>query len=93
MDTRKNHIRKERGYTTLFVHKSGGIFVKTRSEKYIEKLSKLGFIPIMIICGWHHTTYFSEKSDGAIWTGTARELFGKKNGGIQKIIMAYCKVV
>jgi hypothetical protein len=35
---------------------------------------------------------FSGKS-GAIWTGTARELFGKKNRGMQKVIMAYCRVV
>jgi hypothetical protein len=73
------------------MYRGGGIFVKTRSEKYIEKLLKLGFVEIMYTSGWHHSTRFSEKS-GVTWTGTARELFSKKNGGMQKIIMAYCRM-
>jgi hypothetical protein len=72
------------------MHRGGGIFVKTRSEKYIQKLLELGFIDIMTTHGWHHTTRFTEKS-GVTWTGTARELFSKKGGGIQKVIMAYCR--
>lgn len=84
--------QNRRSYTTLFMHKDGGIFVKTRSEKYIEKLLKLGFISIMTAHGWHHTTMFSEKS-GSVWTGTARELFSKKYGGDHKVVMAYCKVM
>jgi hypothetical protein len=82
---------KRRSYTTLFMHKDGGIFVKTRSEKCIEKLLKLGFVEIMTVHGWLHSTYFPEKS-GAVWCGTAQQLFGKKSVGINKIIMAYCKV-
>jgi len=74
------------------MHKDRSIFVKTRSEKYIEKLLKLGFIEIMTVGGWHHSTYFPEKS-GAIWTGTARKLFSRKSGGMNKIMLAYCKMV
>ena len=84
-------MQNRRSYTTLFMHKNGGIFVKTRSEKYIEKLLKLGFIEIMTVHGWHHTTNFSEKS-GVVWCGTARRLFSKKYGGMNKVAMAYCKV-
>lgn len=87
----KQPIRNRRSYTILFMHRSGGIFVKTRAEAYIEKLLDLGFIQIMTAHGWHHTTCFSERS-GAIWTGTARELFSKKNGGINKVILAHCRM-
>jgi len=88
----KRPIRIRNGWTTLLMHRSGGVFVKTRSIKYIEKLLSLGFVEIMVAGGWHHSTYFSEKS-GAVWTGTARELFSKKSGGMNKIMLAYCKMV
>lgn len=89
--TNPRRIRKRNGWTTLLMYKSGGIFIKTRSIKYIEKLLELGFVEIMTAGGWHHSTYFSRDS-GAIWTGTARELFSKKGKGMSKIVLAHCKV-
>ena len=77
--------------TVLFMHKEERIFVKTRSLRYSEKLKELGFIELMYSCGWQHSTKFPRELKVA-WFGNARDFFSKKSAGIQKVIMAYCKV-
>ena len=77
--------------TVLFIHKEERIFVKTGSLRYSKRLMELGFIELMYSCGWQHSTKFPRELKVA-WSGNARDFFSKKSTGIQKVIMAYCKM-
>jgi hypothetical protein len=74
-------------YTRIMIHKDNKIYVKTTSRKYEEKLIKLGFIELMNVSGFMNTVRFST-SIGAIWCGTARELFGKECRNVYRLILA-----